>query len=129
MSRSESNTTPTISATDESQGTSDTRIKVDFNQHGKPIGRNAAKFSTRLGCLTRTHCPPIYAEWPDEGLKDNKLDLWKGIQAEFIVPEEYKDAQLVHANQLWKNWKSSLRRHCDKYSTINTCIGSDFTST
>ncbi|KAF5191963.1 hypothetical protein FRX31_018450 [Thalictrum thalictroides] len=67
-------------ATKRKKGTSETRIKVDFTIHGQAIGPNAAKYSTRLGCLTRTHCPPIYAEWSDKALNGNKDDLWDGIQ-------------------------------------------------
>ncbi|PIA65580.1 hypothetical protein AQUCO_00100819v1 [Aquilegia coerulea] len=31
--------------------------------------------------LRRTRCLPIYEEWQPQELDNNKIDLWKGIQA------------------------------------------------
>ncbi|KAF9597180.1 hypothetical protein IFM89_016321 [Coptis chinensis] len=93
------------------------RIEVQFNGDGKAIGPNAAKYASRLGKLTRQHCPPQYSEWtlvPEEAIDF----LWKGILSWFDVPVEYRSQQPHKANNLWRNWKTTLRKHCDKYDTV-----------
>ncbi|KAL5713450.1 hypothetical protein ACHQM5_015521 [Ranunculus cassubicifolius] len=93
------------------------RQVVEFNEHGKAIGPYAARYSTKLGKMTRQHCPPIYSEWPEVPIKD-KDEMWKGVVALYIIPDDQKEKQFRKANKLWKNWKTTLRMHMDKYETV-----------
>ncbi|KAF9619437.1 hypothetical protein IFM89_007012 [Coptis chinensis] len=55
------------------------RIEVQFSGDGKAIGPNAAKYASRIGKLTRQHCPPQYSEWtlvPEEAIDF----LWKVLE-------------------------------------------------
>ncbi|KAF9612323.1 hypothetical protein IFM89_038926 [Coptis chinensis] len=93
------------------------RIEVQFNVDGKAVGPNAAKYASRLGKLTRQHCPPHYSEWTLVPVEAINL-LWNGILSWFDVPKRISANNYTKANNMWRNWKSSLRKHCDQYDTI-----------
>ncbi|KAF9592195.1 hypothetical protein IFM89_012689 [Coptis chinensis] len=54
------------------------RIEVQFNVDGKAVGPNVAKYASRLGKLTRQHCPPHYSKWTLVPVEAINL-LWNGI--------------------------------------------------
>ncbi|KAF9600725.1 hypothetical protein IFM89_011412 [Coptis chinensis] len=94
------------------------RIEVYFNVDGKAVGPNANKYASRLGKLTRQHCPPHYSEWTLVPRQAINL-LWNGILSRVRCPKGISGLQQLHkANNMWRNWKSSLRKHCDQYDTI-----------
>ncbi|KAL5721761.1 hypothetical protein ACHQM5_005364 [Ranunculus cassubicifolius] len=116
MSNEESSLRPTPQPT-QTQGTPLRRQIVDFNEFGKAMGPYAGKYSSLVGKMTRQHCPSIYSEWQQVPAED-KDEMWKGVVALYIVPDEHKVKQFRKANNLWKNWKTTLRRHMDKFETV-----------
>lgn len=58
--------------------------EVTFNENGKPIGPNAAAYSSCLGKATRTHCSPTYEFWWDIDPR-SKTDLWRALVVSTLI--------------------------------------------
>ena len=55
------------------------RIEVEFNSSGEPIGKGSVKLSSYLGPLVREHVPFTLEDWRQLG-KELKSVLWESVQ-------------------------------------------------
>lgn len=65
------------------------RIEVEFNGEGEPVGDGSIKLSSYLGLLVREHVSVTVDNWKHLS-NELKVILWESIQARFKLDEEWK---------------------------------------
>ncbi|KAF6155037.1 hypothetical protein GIB67_035784 [Kingdonia uniflora] len=83
---------------------------------GHVVGKNLAKFMSRLGNLVREHIPPYYPDSPvvPDRFKDT---VWQIICEEYVLPEAAKRKLMKSANNLWRNGMKILKKKYDEWDT------------
>lgn len=92
------------------------RIVVQYDEQGRPVGKDQPKFVSYLGVLARTMVPVIHKDWhhvPDD-LKDK---LWESVQTAFDVDRNSKKQVLSSISVKWRTFKQTLTKHMCKYKS------------
>nr|XP_034574278.1 uncharacterized protein LOC117838379 [Setaria viridis] len=84
------------------------KIKIMVNEYGQPIGQNARKFSSAIGCQVRR---TISVACPDWRLVDaeKKFEVWTNIKAIYDIDDAAYNWFMDTAGRKWKEFKSTLK--------------------
>ncbi|XP_073104903.1 uncharacterized protein [Elaeis guineensis] len=88
------------------------KVSLVFDAHMQPCGSNASKFKSQLGVIAKngTYVPLTYASWTE--IPQYILDhIWKEVQDNTDAPSEYRENCLRSVGEMWRNWKSYIKRH------------------
>ena len=66
-----------------SQSSTLRREKVDIDNYGSPVGKNASKVATKIGKLVRNHVPISYPSWKKVP-SNYKEDVWNQLEVLFF---------------------------------------------
>ncbi|XP_062009336.1 uncharacterized protein LOC133725936 [Rosa rugosa] len=92
-------------------------ILVEFNERGQPIGKNAAIFSSFIGCTARELIPITSPTW--KNLSDLfKTQIWEHITTSFTVDECYKKNVIRKMIKLWRDNRSNVMKEVEKQAEL-----------
>ncbi|KAF0915482.1 hypothetical protein E2562_036487 [Oryza meyeriana var. granulata] len=84
------------------------KIKITVNEFGQPVGENAKKFASVIGCQVRKKIPVRFTDWRAVHL-GKKLQVWDDLQVFYDVDEAAKKWFMDTAARKWKDYKADLK--------------------
>ncbi|CAN6304132.1 unnamed protein product [Urochloa humidicola] len=85
------------------------KIKITLNKYGQPVGKNARKFSSAIGCQVRKTISVACVDWRlVDG--DTKYKVWTNIKAIYDVDDAAYNWFMDTMGRKWKEFKSTLKK-------------------
>ncbi|KAK6125190.1 hypothetical protein DH2020_041056 [Rehmannia glutinosa] len=83
------------------------KMRVRFNSHGAPLGKEGTEMQSYIGVQVRERVRIIYSSWKQVPEED-KESIWEAVNFIYDVDRRWRKHCLMSAGQKWRQFKVTL---------------------